>query len=316
MNLKTSDQKPTQTGYQEPHRHTRRRKYSLIHFTKMHGLGNDFMVIETLTQQVILTTELIQAWSNRHTGVGFDQLLLISAPQSPDIDFQYQIFNADGSEVGQCGNGARAVARFILDQRLSVAPENVISTSTNTMTVRILESGLAQVDMDQPDFSPDTLPFLPADGQASATDCQQYNLKLQNKEIKFYPVSVGNPHAVIFLDNIDTIDTEMAKALQAHPAFPEGVNVGFAKVENENRLKLRVYERGAGETQACGSGAAAAAIAAIESGRLSGTDAEVELLGGVLRISWDKKRLQMTGPATRVYTGRMLVKQTDESFSV
>lgn len=309
-----------QESASESHTHHRRRKYNLVNFTKMHGLGNDFMVIESMTQKVNLTPELIRSWSDRHTGIGFDQLLLLSAPETQGADFQYSIFNSDGSEAGQCGNGARAIARFIVDQKLSLSAENVIATKTNRMQVRILESGQAQVDMDTPEFRPAGIPFDPtAIGKPTTSDnvLKPWMFNFKGQEITFYPISVGNPHAVIFVDNINDVDGEIATTLQQHPCFPEGVNVGFAQPETDSSIRLRVFERGAGETQACGSGATAAAIAAVEAGKVSSTQVDVHLKGGSLSIIWDKKQLQMTGPAVRVFTGRLLVRhdQIDKSHS-
>ncbi len=289
----------------------RRRKYNLINFTKMHGLGNDFMVIESLTQKVQLTPELIESWSNRHTGVGFDQLLLLSAPETPESDFQYSIFNSDGSEAGQCGNGARAIARFIVDQKLSLQHENRISTKTNSMNVRILESGQAQVDMDTPCFIPSKIPFVPEKPTShdnTQNQLQCHRMQLAGEQVTFYPISVGNPHAVIFVKDVEDINPEIATELQKHRCFPEGVNVGFAQVTDDSNITLRVFERGAGETQACGSGATAAAIAAIDSGHVKSGSVNMHLKGGSLSILWENGKLQMTGPAVRVYTGRLLIR--------
>lgn len=306
-----------QSQHHHESRSHRRRKYDLVNFTKMHGLGNDFMVVEDLTQKVKLNPTLIRAWADRHTGVGFDQLLLLSAPVRADFDFTYSIFNADGSEAGQCGNGTRAIARFIADQKLSVKNENIIATSTNTMKVRILDSGLAQVDMDTPQFYPQQIPFIPSNAiQGSynsrySTHLCPYTLTLANTTFEFYPISVGNPHAVLFIDDDAKTNGAFALQLQHSAYFPEGVNVGFAKILGENLISLRVFERGAGETKACGSGATAAAIAAIESGKVVGPEVKIQMAGGELSIYWDGQLLQMTGPAIRVYTGRMLVKHQD-----
>jgi len=277
----------------------------------MHGLSNDFMVIEQLTQNFELSTALIQQWANRHTGIGFDQLLVLGPPASKDIDFTYEIFNSDGSQVGQCGNGARAIARFILDQKLSLKQDNLIATRTNQMIVRVLESGLAQVDMDMPIFTPEQVPCLAEVKIDSNTPLSTVTLSVLGQPITFHPLSVGNPHAVIFCEDLNQIDAHLATALQQHPIFPEGVNVGFTQVIDQSTLKLRVFERGAGETQACGSGATAAAIAAIETKRVTTPSVQVQLLGGELNIFWDRSSLRMTGSAVRIFTGRVLVKHGD-----
>jgi len=300
----------------------------------MHGLGNDFMVIERLSQSINITAELVQQWANRRTGVGFDQLLVLDPPQDPKHDFQYIIYNSDGSEVGQCGNGARCIARFIADQKLCTKSEQTLATSTNTMHI-MLEDGLAKVCLSKPKFKPQSLPFLV--DQAQRLEACKHTYYLADLDETFTIVSVGNPHAVIFVDNVETIDIQRAERLQAHPCFPEGVNVGFAQILQQPlseqpaeqsalespslqlsslklpALKLRVVERGAGETQACGSGACAAAIAAIETERLAPGAVQVILLGGELSIQWHEQQLTMKGPASRVYTGRLLVRHTNHS---
>ena len=298
----------TQQPHHEPSRNTRRRKFALLHFTKMHGLGNDFMVIETLSQEFALTSELIQQWADRRTGIGFDQLLVLGPPKTASEDFSYEIYNADGSKVGQCGNGARALARFIKDQKLSPKVENRLATSHTSLSVQVLESGLSQVELASPTFAIASIPCNPTGQDVRwVQQCARIQGPL-TAGIPIYTLSLGNPHAIIFVDDLTTINHTFAEHLQNSALFPESVNVGFAKLENSDNLQLRVVERGAGETMACGSGATAAVIACIEAGLTTCTTLCVSLRGGDLQITWDRPKLQMVGPASRVFTGRILVR--------
>ncbi len=257
----------------------------MIEFTKMHGLGNDFVVIDAVTQNITLTPKKIRAWADRHRGIGFDQLLLVEKPQSIDVDFNYRIYNADGGEVGQCGNGARCLARFIYDRGLSAKTEMTIATFSSRMQLKLLENDLVAV----------SLPMLSvANGKG-----------IQN--IQYVAVNMGNPHAVTTVANVSEADVSGIGALfNQHDDFPEGVNVGFMEISSPERIMLRVYERGVGETEACGSGACAAVVAGKASGQLAESVA-VELLGGELLVHWQGAGhpVWLTGPATTVYSGQL-----------
>ncbi len=262
-------------------------------FTKMQGLGNDFMVINAIETAVHLTAAQIQAWSNRYTGVGFDQLLLLG--KSQHADFSYRIFNADGSEVAQCGNGARCIGRFITEKGLSTKLKISLETKAGILYLWLKEPGTVSVDMGVPNFVPEKVPYLP-ELLGRYANCLQM-------------VSLGNPHAVWFDENFSIADIEeQGQLLSTHPAFPEGINVGFAQKISANTIRLRVYERGAGLTLACGSGACAAVAIGREFQQL---EAQVEVIqpGGSLVIRWpgEGQSLWMTGPAHLVYEGEIFL---------
>jgi len=270
-----------------------------IRFSKMHGLGNDFMVVDRVTQSVDFPSEKIRCLSDRHTGVGFDQLLLVEPPNDPDADFCYRIFNADGSEAQQCGNGARCFARFVFDNDLSPKRALRLETRTGTIITRLGDNGDVEVDMGVPRTSPCEIPFV-ADSSGPT-----HRLDVDGDSVEVTPVSIGNPHAVLFVDSvIDAPVAELGAAIGRHARFPEGVNVGFCQVVDAGFARLRVFERGVGETRACGTGACAAAVAGQLTGRL-GKRCKISLPGGKLRIHWPGpgETLTMTGPATRVYDG-------------
>ena len=274
----------------------------ILPFTKMHGLGNDFMVLDLISHPVSLTATQIQKLADRHFGIGFDQLLLIEAPTQPDVDFNYRIFNCDGTEVEHCGNGARCFARFVLDRGLTTLTSIRVKTNRGVIILNAEEDGFITVDMGQPDFSPATLPF-------NATQADSYEREItvngQLQKLRFFAVSVGNPHAVIVVDDVaNTPVRELGTALGAHPDFPQGVNIGFMQVVDRGQIKLRVFERGAGETQACGTGACAALVCGISAGLLD-TDVLAHLSGGDLRLRWDSSdsSIIMRGPATSVFEG-------------
>ncbi len=275
----------------------------LLRFTKMHGLGNDFMVIDLVTQHAQFSARQIRQWSNRHTGIGFDQLLLVEPPSRPDVDFRYRIFNADGGEVEQCGNGARCFARFVLDKRLTSKTEINVETAAGPLLLKVREDGQVTVDMGPPRFAPEQIPF-----QAEA-DAPRHVLAVDDLQLEVTVVSMGNPHCVTLVDDVQRYPVERVGPLvEQHPRFPRRVNAGFMQVVDRHRAKLRVYERGAGETQACGTGACAAAVAGISLGVLESPVA-VELPGGTLQISWDGpgEPVMMTGPAARVFEGQIRV---------
>ncbi len=270
-----------------------------FNFTKMHGLGNDFVVIDAINQPISLTSEQIRFIADRHFGIGCDQLLLVEKPDVAHADFRYRIFNADGGEVEQCGNGARCFARFVFDQGLTGNKQIPVITQAGLIVLTLENDGQVTVNMGQPAFEPESLPFLATEEQAT------YSLEIDGKIIIFSAVSIGNPHAVIQVDDIEKAPVkELGAKIQAHESFPESVNVGFMQIIDRSHIKLRVFERGAGETQACGTGACAAVVAGRSRGLLDDT-VEVSLSGGNLSIHWENKQnpVMMTGPATTVFSG-------------
>jgi len=271
-----------------------------LKFTKMHGLGNDFMVIDGVNQTLNLSSDIITQLADRHTGIGFDQCLIVEESHKKNIDFLYRILNADGSEVGQCGNGARCLARFIHLKKLSTKKTVTVATSTSVMDLTINDDDSVSICLPAPEFSPDALPML-------NTQQDFYQVAFQEQPIPFNALSVGNPHAVIRVENIeDSPVNELGHFLCHHPIFPQQANIGFMQLLNKHHMKLRVFERGAAETMACGSGAIAAAVSAIA---FHGADAPmtVDLPGGKLTIHWQKPRgkITLTGAATFVYEGEL-----------
>ncbi|MDP8161735.1 diaminopimelate epimerase [Pasteurella skyensis] len=270
-----------------------------MQFSKMHGLGNDFMVIDGVTQNVYLSPDLIRKWADRRRGIGFDQLLLVEPPYDPELDFHYRIFNADGSEVSQCGNGARCFARFVTTKGLINKKEIKVSTAKGKMTLRLLDNGNVRVNMGQPIWEPHKIPFT-----ANKFE-KNYLLLTEIQTAICGVVSMGNPHCVLQVDNVETANVnKLGALLESHERFPEKANVGFMQVLTRNHIKLRVYERGAGETQACGSGACGAVAVGIMQGVLDHS-VKVELRGGSLQIEWqgEGQDLFMTGSATHIYDG-------------
>ena len=274
----------------------------MLKFSKMHGLGNDFIVIDAIHQQVELTSAQIQFLADRHFGIGCDQLLLVETPSTNKVDFKYRIFNADGSEVEQCGNGVRCFARFVYDRGLTDKDTIAVETASGVIFPSLQINGDVRVDMGLPQFEPIKIPFH-VEQQAKT-----YSLPLLNGQTReIGAVSMGNPHAVIVVDNIKTADVEtIGPIIESHDQFPERVNVGFMEVVNPSQIRLRVYERGVGETKACGTGACAAVVSGIQQGLLS-REVQVSLPGGKLTISWpdDQSSVWMTGPATQVFDGEI-----------
>jgi len=273
----------------------------LVEFTKMHGLGNDFVVIDCIRQSVFLTPEQVRLLADRHFGIGCDQLLLVEAATVPGADFRYRIFNADGGEVGQCGNGARCFMQFVHEQGLTDKPVLIVATSSGHLQLTRETDGQITVDMGIPRLDPDDIPFT-----ASARDTV-YALEVNKLQIEIAAVSMGNPHAVLLVDDVDTAPVaDLGPAIENHPRFPERANVGFMQIVDSETISLRVYERGAGETLACGSGACAAMVAGRLWERL-GTRIKVILKGGELVVSWSGEGypVMITGPATTVYQGRI-----------
>ncbi|SUT87952.1 diaminopimelate epimerase [Actinobacillus ureae] len=270
-----------------------------MQFSKMHGLGNDFMVIDGVTQNVYLTEDVIRKLADRHTGVGFDQLLLVEPPYDPDLDFHYRIFNADGSEVAQCGNGARCFARFVTLKGLTNKQDIHVSTAKGKMILTLKGEEKVRVNMGEPIWEPAQVPFT-----ANKFE-KNYILRTDLQTVLCGVVSMGNPHCVLQVEDIKTAPVnELGPLLENHERFPERANIGFMQVVNRNHIKLRVFERGAGETQACGSGACGAVAVGIMQGLLD-SNVQVDLPGGSLQIEWKGvgHPLYMTGDATHIYDG-------------
>ena len=275
----------------------------LLKFTKMHGLGNDFVVIDGVNQSVDLATDQLKSIADRHFGIGCDQILLVESPTVANADFRYRIFNSDGGEVQQCGNGARCFVQFVHEKGLT--EKNTISVETlgGIIEIHRQSNGEITVNMGIPDFEPQSLPLLAEERKA------HYSINIDNKEIDFGAVSVGNPHAVIQVDDIDKAPvTEWGAILESHDIFPERVNVGFMQILDRDRIRLRVFERGVGETLACGTGACAAVLVGINWEVLNNR-VTVELPGGNLLVEWDNGQAPvfMTGPAQTVFDGQITI---------
>ncbi len=273
-----------------------------INFTKMHGAGNDFMVIDAINQSINLTPLQIQALAHRQFGVGFDQLLLVE--KSTMADFKYRIFNADGSEVAQCGNGARCFVRFVVDNHLTEKREISVETASGIITPKLEENGFVTVNMGAPKFAPNEIPFV-ADNASNA-----YTLEVGEQNVTISAVSMGNPHAVQIVDDVELAPVvTLGGQIEVHPRFPERVNAGFMQIVDAHHIKLRVFERGSGETLACGTGACAAVVAGIQLGKLQ-SPVQVSARGGQLQIAWlgDGAPVMMTGPTENVFTGTVTLK--------
>jgi diaminopimelate epimerase len=265
-------------------------------FTKMNGLGNDFMVVEWPRGRPPPDPELIRRWADRRRGVGFDQLLLIVSDRPEGGDVSYRNFNADGGEIEQCGNGVRCLARFLAPR---FGQELTLVSPAGPVAARVRSPDDVSVNLGVPDFRPAALPFL------AAEERDRYRLEVAGESVEFGAVSIGNPHVVIAVDSVDAAPVErLGAAFQSHPSFPRRVNVGFMERQSDRRIRLRVYERGVGETLACGTGAAAAVAVGRRWGQL-GERVEVELPGGVLTVNWPGpgSPLWQTGPTTAVYEG-------------
>ena len=270
-----------------------------VQFSKMHGLGNDFMVVDCVTQNAFFSPEAIRRLSDRHRGVGFDQLLLVEPPFDPESDFHYRIFNADGSEVQQCGNGARCFARFVSMKGLTNKYRLAVTTQSGRMILELDNQDNVSVNMGVPKFDPAMLPMR------AQQEEKTYLLRVAERTLFCGAVSMGNPHCVTVVDDIHTDDVLTLGALiESHERFPERVNAGFMQIISRSEIHLRVYERGAGETQACGSGACAAVAVGQYQGLLD-ENVTVHLPGGDLQIRWRGvgQSLYMTGPATHVFDG-------------
>lgn len=272
-----------------------------LRFTKMHGLGNDFVVIDGVNQAFVPDAEQIRFLADRRFGVGCDQVLLVERPWAEGADFGYRIFNADGGEVEQCGNGARCFARYVREHGLSAKDRIVVDTRGARLTLEIGADGQVTVDMGVPELEPARIPF-----EAPAM-APEYALEVAGQTYRIGAVSMGNPHAVLLVDDVDSAPVAtLGPLIESHPRFPRRVNAGFMEVVDRSHVRVRVYERGAGETLACGSGACAAVVAGRLQQRL-GSEVAVDLRGGRLVISWHGpgQPVTMTGPATTVFEGQM-----------
>lgn len=273
----------------------------LLKFTKMHGLGNDFVVIDAISQSVALTPEQVRFIADRHFGVGCDQLLLVERARSPGVDFSYRIYNADGGEVEQCGNGARCFMRFVRDAGLTDKNELVVETRCGIIRPRMEADGQVTVDMGVPRTRPDEVPF------SAGHEALSYPLLVDGQQLELGVVSMGNPHAVLRVDDVVRAPVAaLGPKIETHERFPNRVNAGFMQIVDRTHIRLRVFERGVGETLACGSGACAAVVVGRLQGLLDDT-VSVELPGGRLLIHWRGKgtEVKMSGPATRVFEGQM-----------
>ncbi|HBI82879.1 MAG TPA: diaminopimelate epimerase [Alcaligenaceae bacterium] len=273
-------------------------------FTKMHGAGNDFVVLDGVRAAIEMTPERARAIAHRHFGIGCDQILLVDTPSHPEADFRYRIFNADGSEVEHCGNGARCFVKFVHEQKLSARNPLRAEIATGLITLEAKQNGEVEVEMGQTRFDPEALPFDP-DGleTRSLNNDTLYGLPIGEQTVWLSLVAISNPHAVQVVDDVDLAPVAtIGPAIESHPRFARRVNAGFMQIIDRHTIHLRVYERGAGETLACGTGACAAVAAGIRRGLLD-SPVRVRTHGGWLSIAWDGKALRMTGPAVTVFSG-------------
>jgi diaminopimelate epimerase len=271
-----------------------------LKFTKMHGLGNDFVVLDGINQAIALDREQIRKLADRHFGIGCDQLLLVEKAEG-QADFRYRIFNADGGEVEQCGNGARCFVRFVHDQKLTSKPEIVVETHNGLIRPRLEDDGRVTVNMGAPVFDAARLPFTDGTGAVSEP------LIVAGETLTISAVSMGNPHAVQVVDNVESAPVEkIGPLVENHPRFPRRVNAGFMQVMDRQHVRLRVYERGSGETLSCGTGACAAVVSGIRRGLLD-SPVTVATHGGTLSIAWggEDRPVLMTGPAISVFSGEI-----------
>ena len=272
-----------------------------LNFSKMHGLGNDFVVLDGVRQSISLSPAQLRLLGERHFGVGCDQILLVEKPGRPDVDFRYRIFNADGGEVEQCGNGARCFVRFVHDQGLTDKREIRVETMSGVIGPRLEDDGNITVDMGVPVFTPERIPFI------SPSEELVQPLMVGDDEILITAVSMGNPHAVQVVVDVDAAPVaQQGPLIENHPRFPQRVNAGFMQVVDRHNIRLRVFERGAGETLACGTGACAAVVAGIARGLLD-SPVRVATRGGELNIAWQGAGtpVLMSGPAVTVFTGEI-----------
>jgi diaminopimelate epimerase len=275
----------------------------LLKFTKMHGAGNDFVVIDLISQRYRLRPRDVRKLADRRFGVGCDQVLVVEAPQNPGVDFRYRIYNADGGEVEQCGNGARCFARFVRDKKLTSKRIITVETAGGVLELRVRNRQDVEVDMGAPVFEPQHIPF------AAQERGDSYPLRVDNRELEIGAVSMGNPHALLRVDDVDNTDVaHLGPLIESHPDFPQRVNAGFMQVVSDSHIKLRVFERGVGETLACGTGACAAMVYGLSRGWLRDS-VTVDLPGGKLSISWagEGQPVIMTGPTAVVFEGTIRI---------
>lgn len=273
----------------------------LLEFTKMHGLGNDFMVVDLISQRAYLDEVTIRRLADRNFGIGFDQLLIVEAPDHPNVDFKYRIFNADGSEVEQCGNGVRCFAQFVHDRKLTNKTKFKVQTKAGIVEPELGANGWVRVNMGYPKFLPKEIPFLAEQPKAL------YDIALADHEqLTIDVVNMGNPHAVTIVADVLTADVaKIGPQVESHEWFPQRVNAGFMQIIDNTHARLRVFERGVGETLACGTGACAAAVSGMRRGLLA-NNVKIELAGGTLQIEWQEGEVVwMTGPTATVYEGRL-----------
>jgi len=275
----------------------------------MHGAGNDFIVVDATRAPLWLDNNIIRGLSDRHRGIGFDQMLVIEPPRSKGTDFYYRIFNADGGEVGQCGNGARCFVRYVHEKGLSEKTEIRVETRSGIIEPRLEKDGRVSVNMGVPIFEPARIPFI-AQMRAST-----YPLEVAGRELEISALSMGNPHAVQVVADIEAAPVASEGPLiERHPRFPDRVNAGYLQIVDRGHIKLRVFERGAGETLSCGTGACAAVVAGIER-KLLDSPVTVDTRGGVLEIGWEgeARPVFMTGPALSVFEGEIEVEKSNET---
>ncbi len=282
----------------------------LLRFTKMHGLGNDFVMLDLISQRLgILDREMIRNLADRRLGIGFDQLLTVEPPGHPDLDFRYTIYNADGSAAEQCGNGARCLLSFVRAQGLTTKTRIRLETSKGVVACHLEENGDITVNMGHPVLEPDMIPFIADQTRLDYEITLPRTVCGSTETIRIAAVNMGNPHAVINVQSVNKTPVhELGGIIENHEKFPERVNVGFMEVVTPDKIRLRVFERGIGETPACGSGACAAVVAGRLQGMLNQTVA-VELRGGNLTINWasEDAPVMMTGPVCHVYEGELQI---------
>ncbi|PCK09752.1 MAG: diaminopimelate epimerase [Alteromonadaceae bacterium] len=272
-----------------------------LRFTKMHGLGNDFVMIDGVSQKVSITHAKAKKIADRNEGIGCDQVLVVEPPTSPDSDFRYRIYNSDGSEVENCGNGARCFAIFVRQRNLTTKTTIRVDTAGGPLTLKVIDNKHVTVNMGEPEFTPSLIPFN------ASEESLTYPIQIADNTTEISAISMGNPHSVAIVDNVDTYPVErIGPIIESHPLFPKRVNAGFMEIISPTEVKLRVFERGVGETRACGTGACAAMVAGRMRNLLDKT-VKIHLPGGHLSISWEGKGhpVMMTGPTTTVFHGQI-----------
>ena len=277
----------------------------MINFSKMHSLGNDFMVVDALSDAVTLKPEQIAKWGDRQRGIGFDQLLMVAPPSAPDCDFDYLIFNADGGEAEQCGNGTRCVTDFVHRRGLTQQTQLSWNSKGGIVRTAIHDDGMIETWLPEPQFQYARVPFQHSEADRPPGQCVA--LETEHGEVQIVPVSLGNPHGVVFVDDVIELDVVgIGHALSHHEAFPERANIGFCQIVNKGFIRLRVFERGASETLACGSGASAAVAVGCRTGQLN-SKVKVSLPGGKLRVEWPNSKglIKLVGDSTFVYNGQL-----------